>query len=250
MGGNSENFNLFVRLCDKHDVDDKIFHIPYVYTTLKGLERWGNDVGKQFEDWTKGKPKAPNPAQTLMPPQSVVKYLEPDNPTTLYNVGAKEDKDRKPFLKKPVDFISDLSYGIKDWDGVATKKLAPDKDLTFVLGEHAGVKYEVQNNEKSVSEISLLHNNRNNRNELEYYTENPLANTCISVFQQRENYGATFSHYNKLNKISFGASTDKYSSSMSVNWHPNNNVELGGYANWNYKDKVNNCIGVWGKIEL
>ena len=247
-------FKYFIKYCDEKNVDKELIKKPALAKIVCHLERFGNDFGEQAEDWIKNVGKkgdsAPNPAQTLPPSQAVINYLEPNTPTTLHNVFVNEDRDRKPFLTKTSDFFSDLSYGIRNWDVEASKRLSENKDLTFVMGEHSGIKYDVRKDERSNTELSLLHNNRNGKNELEYYTETPLSNTSVSVFNQKENYGATFFHYNKIKKLSFGASTDKYSSSMSVNWHPSDKVEVGGYANYNYKDKVNNCIGIHGRFDL
>ena len=247
-------FKNFIKLCDENEVNKELLKNPSLSKIAYNLERFGNDFGGKAEDWIKNisrkGDRVPNPAHTLPPSHEVINYLEPNSPTTLHNVFVNSERDRQPFFTKTSKFLSGLSYGIRNWDAEATKNLSKNKDLTFVLGEHVGVKYDVQKDDRSNTEVSLLHNNRNCKNELEYYTENNLSNTSVSVFHQKENYGATLSHYNKIKKLSFGVSADRYSSSMSVNWHPSDKVELGGYANYNYKDNVNNCIGLHGRLEL
>jgi membrane-bound inhibitor of C-type lysozyme len=250
----NDAFNIFIKLCEENDVDKELLKNPSLAKIVNNLECFGNNFGEQAEAWIKNVGKKgdriPNPAQALPPSQAVINYLEPNTPTTLYNVFVNNGRDRKPFFTKTSEFFSGLSYGIRNWDVEADKQLSKNKDLAFVMGEHAGIKYKVRKDESSNAELSLLHNNRNGKNELEYYTENPLSMTSVSVFNQKENIGASFSYYNKIRKLSFSASADKYSSSMRVNWHPSDNVELGGYTNYNYKDKVNNCIGVHGRLDL
>ncbi len=247
-------FNNFIKLCDENGLDKELLKNPSLTKIVYHLESFGNNFGERAENWIKNigrkGDKAPNPAQALPPSQVVINYLEPNAPTTLHNVFVNTERKRKPFFTKTTEIFSGLSYGIRNWDGEATKNLSEKEDLTFILGEHVGIKYEVRKDEMSHSELSLHHNNRNSRNELEYYIENPMSNTSVSVFNQKENYGTTFSYYNKIKKVSFGASADRYSSSMSINWQPSDKIKLGGYANYNYKDNVNNSIGMHGSIEL
>jgi hypothetical protein len=244
----SEPVKQFFRVFNDYNVDDAIMDTPWISNTLNKLETYGEDLGEQMEEKIKniGKKHA-NPLSTLPPNHQELSFIKPDQPTTLYNVS--NTKTKKPLLQKVSQTFSGLSYRIRGWNAEATSDLGKGREFSAIAGEEVGLRYE-QYNKGVGNSLSFTHNIRNGVTEVYYHNETITESKCISLFTQDGNIGGTLSYYNKLAKLSAGLSVDKNSTSVSANWNPKPNMEFGIYGNRDFHNKVNNVIGVHGRVTM
>jgi len=247
----SEPIKEFFRVFNYYDGDEHVMADSWVRETLQNLETWGEDIGEQAEDWIKNlgkhKTEVSNPAKTLPPNFQELNYVEPEHPTTLYNVTNIEKKET--LLEKKSNLFSNLSYSVSGWNVEATSELGNGYKASAIAGEENGLQFG-QFGRHYESSVTATYNIRNGKSEVEYYNRNYTDAKSLSLFVQKGNYGATASyHYIPLH-LSGGVSTDKNGMSMSINWHPEKNVEIGAYANKDYSNSINNVVGIRGRIAI